>query len=63
MVFDFRREPADELPAGTRDFARLHGSLPEEAQAIGGMSNASRSRSLPGHRRQSVKAAAAASSL
>jgi hypothetical protein len=35
MGFDQRPEPQGELPAGTRDFARLYRSLPEEAEAIG----------------------------
>jgi hypothetical protein len=33
--FDQYHEPADELPEGTRTFARLCASLTEEAEAIG----------------------------
>jgi len=35
MGFDQYHEPADELPAQTRTFARLCASLTEEAEAIG----------------------------
>jgi hypothetical protein len=35
MGFDQYHEPADELPAETRTFARLCASLTEEAEAIG----------------------------
>jgi uncharacterized protein len=35
MGFDQYHEPADELPAATRTFARLCASLTEEAEAIG----------------------------
>lgn len=35
MGFDQYHEPADELPAATRTFARLIASLTEEAEAIG----------------------------
>ncbi len=35
MGFDQYHEPADELPEGTRTFARLCASLTEEAEAIG----------------------------
>jgi uncharacterized protein len=35
MGFDQYHEPADELPARTRTFARLCASLTEEAEAIG----------------------------
>src|SRR5262245_63986095 len=35
MGFDQYHEPADELPPSTRTFARLCGSLTEEAEAIG----------------------------
>ena len=35
MGFDQYHEPPDELPAGTRTFARLCASLTEEAEAIG----------------------------
>ena len=35
MGFDQYHEPADELPAHTRTFARLCASLTEEAEAIG----------------------------
>jgi hypothetical protein len=35
MGFDQYHEPADELPAPTRTFARLCASLTEEAEAIG----------------------------
>jgi hypothetical protein len=35
MGFDQYHEPADELPADTRTFARLCASLTEEAEAIG----------------------------
>ncbi len=35
MGFDQYHEPPEELPAGTRTFARLCASLTEEAEAIG----------------------------
>ena len=35
MGFDQYHEPPDELPAGTRTFARMCASLTEEAEAIG----------------------------
>jgi hypothetical protein len=35
MGFDQYHEPADELPAETRTFARMCASLTEEAEAIG----------------------------
>ena len=35
MGFDQYHEPAEELPAATRTFARLCASLTEEAEAIG----------------------------
>jgi uncharacterized protein len=35
MGFDQYHEPADELSAGTRTFARMIASLTEEAEAIG----------------------------
>jgi hypothetical protein len=35
MGFDQYHEPADELPARTRTFARMCASLTEEAEAIG----------------------------
>lgn len=35
MGFDQYHEPAEELPPGTRTFARLCASLTEEAEAIG----------------------------
>ncbi len=35
MGFDQYHEPADELPAETRTFARMNASLTEEAEAIG----------------------------
>jgi uncharacterized protein len=35
MGFDQYHEPADELDAGTRTFARMIASLTEEAEAIG----------------------------
>jgi hypothetical protein len=35
MGFDQYHEPAHELPAGTRTFARMCASLTEEAEAIG----------------------------
>jgi hypothetical protein len=35
MGFDQYHEPPDELPPGTRTFARLCASLTEEAEAIG----------------------------
>jgi uncharacterized protein len=35
MGFDQYHEPPEELPAGTRTFARLCASLTEEAEAVG----------------------------
>ena len=35
MGFDQYHEPPDELPEGTRTFARMIASLTEEAEAIG----------------------------